>query len=131
MTERQRAVREVMREFASQPFEYGVLDCARFTAEVARRITGRDYLAGFRYTNEAEANAEISRYGSLVDAARSVLGVASSTLEDGDPCVVDLPRVGQALGVWCAGEVIVKTQGSAIKVGPRYLLSGWNLCRKL
>lgn len=124
---RRQAIRAVTAEYANQPFEYGSLDCAHFAGAVAEKITGVNYLASFMYTSEDEATELIKQHGSIANAARSVLGPATGALEDGDPCVVKLPIVGEALGFWCDGQVMVKTKGAAIKVDARLIVAGWSL----
>ncbi len=129
--DRLRAIREAMTEVASEPFEYGRVDCAHFADRVAQKLSGRSYLAGLAYSTEEEAEAIIAAHGSLSEACEAVIGLpATQALEDGDPCIVQIPTVGEAVGVFCQNSAIVKTKGSAVRMPARSIVKGWNLCHR-
>lgn len=125
---RERAVRQAMLELSGAPFEYGRVDCVKFTGRVTELITGTDYTRAFAWSSEEEAYGIIRRHGSLIRAIESVLGDAQSDGFDlGDPVVVNTPA-GQMAGVYTPDGVITKTRGSAIKIGVNRIIKGWHLC---
>ena len=116
-----------LNKWQRRQFNYGDADCCQFTAFVVKELTGRDYSSQFEYTSEAEAELIVGRKGELVDFITSVLGKASSELKDGDPCVVDIPIVGQVCGIKLSDKIVCLTEKGMVRIPDRYLLAGWSV----
>lgn len=127
---RKQAVRTTMLECASQPFEWGVLDCCLFAARVAERIEGVDYAAGFSHHDENSAAQYIATAGGLEQLITTTLDrdpVEINQLQCGDPVLLNLPTVGDVLGVYNGSDAIVKTPNHAIIISSSRILKGWQL----
>lgn len=116
-----------LNKWQRRQFKYGDADCCQFTAFVVKELTGRDYSSQFEYASEAEAELIVGRKGELVDFIASVLGKASSDLKDGDPCVVDIPIVGQVCGIKLSDKIVCLTEKGMVRIPDRYLLAGWSV----
>ena len=90
-----------------------------------QRATGKDYSAGFQYESEAQAELLVGREGDLVDFIGSILGKPVEQPEDGDPCVVELPIVGQVCGIKLTDYIVCLTTKGMARVPDRYLIAGW------
>jgi len=108
-------------------FEYGDADCCQFAAFIVKEMTGKDYISQFTYDSEEKANELISSEGELVNLVGTVLGEPSNELKDGDPCVVDLPVIGQVCGVKYKASVVCLTARGMKQIPDRYLISGWSV----
>ena len=120
-------VHSALNKWQRRQFNYGDADCCQFTAFVVKELTGRDYSSQFEYTSEAEAELIVGRKGELVDFIASVLGKASSELKDGDPCVVEIPIVGQVCGIKLSDKIVCLTEKGMVRIPDRYLLAGWSV----
>lgn len=109
-------------------FRYGDADCCQFIAHVIKHLGGEDHRDLFRYENEREAYQIISRFGTLTDFLRHVLGEPTKTLEDGDPVVCRLPTVGEFAGVKLGNQVVCLTQKGFARVKSSSIICGWNQC---
>lgn len=119
-----------MLEYANKPFEWGVLDCCQFTARVAHKITGIDYSKGFQYLTEDDAAMIVNSKGGLVDLVESILGCKPSPIEElkvGDPVIVLLPVIGDALGVYAGHQVICKSTNGTLTININRIIRGWHL----
>lgn len=108
-------------------FEYGNADCCQFAAFIVKEMTGKDYISQFTYDSEDQANELISNGGGLADLVGTVLGEPSDNLKDGDPCVVDLPIIGQVCGVKFRSFVVCLTAKGMKQIPDRYLVLGWSV----
>ena len=120
-------VHSALNKWQRRQFNYGDADCCQFTAFVVKELSGRDYSSQFKYTSEAEAELIVGREGELVDFIASVLGKASSELKDGDPCVVEIPIVGQVCGIKLSDKIVCLTEKGMVRIPDRYLLAGWSV----
>ena len=111
-------------------FTYGSKDCCQFAAHVAEVITGHNYVAQFAYASKAEADQLITPHGSLDGLVRPVLGEPSADLQDGDPVLVDMPIMGQAMGVKLGKNAVALYDARMIQIASRYWTHGWSLCRQ-
>ena len=121
------SVQMALNAWKRRQFEYGDADCCQFAAFIVKEMTGKDYISQFTYDSEEKANELISSKGALVDLVKSVLGEPSNELKDGDPCVVDLPIIGQVCGVKYKSNVVCLTDKGLTQIKDRYLLSGWSV----
>ena len=108
-------------------FEYGDADCCQFAAFIVKEMTGKDYIAQFTYDSEEKANELINSEGALVNLVGTVLGEPCDELKDGDPCVVDLPLIGQVCGVKYKDSVVCLTARGMKQIPDRYLILGWSV----
>lgn len=129
MNQRQQVVRHVLLHTANQPFQYGALDCVQFVNQSISIITGVDHAKSFKYETEQEANQIINRFGGLADLFTHFLGAPCplSQLDDGDPCLVTLPGVGELMGMRVNHAVMVKTTQGVITVQSKRIKKGWHL----
>jgi hypothetical protein len=119
-------VHAALNKWDRRQFQYGDADCCQFTAFIVKELTGKDYSQKFQYESAAQAELLVGREGELVDFIGSILGTASSDLKDGDPCVVDMPIIGQVCGIKLSDQIICLTEKGMTKVPDRYLLAGWS-----
>jgi len=121
------SVQMALNSWKRRQFEYGDADCCQFAAFIVKEMTGKDYISQFTYDSEEKANELISSEGELVNLVGTVLGEPSNELKDGDPCVVDLPVIGQVCGVKYKASVVCLTARGMKQIPDRYLISGWSV----
>ena len=124
------AVRETMLEYAGDPFAWGVLDCCQFAAKVAEKITGTDFSKGFFYASEDDAEGIINSANGLENLVTKILGVDSvgvEFLDVGDPVLVDIPVMGNMIGVFNGNHAIIKLKQRAVLIEGQRILKGWHL----
>ena len=121
------SVQMALNSWKRRQFEYGDADCCQFAAFIVKEMTGKDYISQFTYDSEEKANELISGEGALVNLVGTVLGEPSDNLKDGDPCVVDLPIIGQVCGIKYQGSVVCLTARGMKQIPDRYLISGWSV----
>ena len=114
-------------KWGRRDFKYGDADCCQFAAFIVKELTGKDYSEQFKYESEAQAEVLIGREGELVDFIGSILGDVSSDIKDGDPCIVDIPMIGQVCGVKLSDRVVCLTQKGMVQIPDRYLIAGWSV----
>jgi hypothetical protein len=120
-------VQTALNSWNRRQFEYGDADCCQFAAFIVKEMTGKDYISQFTYDSEEKANELISGEGALVDLVGTVLGEPSDDLKDGDPCIVDLPVIGQVCGVKYQKSVVCLTTRGMKQIPDRYLIIGWSV----
>lgn len=116
-----------LNKWQRREFNYGDADCCQFAAFIVKELTGRDYAADFQYNTEQEADNIISGCGDLKNLIVAILGNPSDELKDGDPCLIDMPIVGQIMGIKLGSQVVALTQKGLIRVQDRYLVCGWSV----
>jgi hypothetical protein len=116
-----------LNKWKRREFSYGDADCCQFAAFIVKELTGKDYSSEFSYSSEGEAEALIAQKGELVDFITGILGKPSFELKDGDPCIVNLPIVGQACGVKLSNHIVCLTEKGMVRVPNRYLIAGWSV----
>lgn len=127
---RRAAALSALNSWPNRPFAYGSADCCRLAAHVARELTGRDYLKGLSWSDEAEALALIRRAGGLAPLVSRQLGrpVPVEELEAGDPVLIKIREL-ELLGIWLEDRVAVLRPHGLGQIGPRHVAIGWPLCR--
>lgn len=120
------SVKMALNSWKRRQFEYGDADCCQFASHIVKEMTGKDYASRFEYQSESEANDLIAPHGSLLEFIESILGEPSSELKDGDPCVVELPLLGQVCGIKYQGSVVCITSKGMKQFPDRYLIQGWS-----
>ena len=120
-------VHAALNKWQRRQFKYGDADCCQFTAFIVKELTGKDYAAQFKYETEAQAEVLVGREGELVDFIGSILGQPIEQPEDGDPCIVDLPIVGQVCGIKLKDSVVCLTTKGMKTIPDRYLIAGWSV----
>ena len=120
-------VQTALNKWHRRQFNYGDADCCQFAAFIVNEMTGKNYASQFKYESEAQAEVLVGREGELVDFIESVLGEPSEDIKDGDPCVVDLPIIGQVCGIKYQGSVVCLTARGMKQIPDRYLISGWSV----
>jgi len=112
-------------------FQYGDSDCCRFVAHVAGEIIGKDLMAGFAYDDEVSAYSLVADHGGLEGLVTAALGVEPSNYYgNGDPVLVNLPIIGDAMGVALSGHAVCLTQVGMVRIKQRYIIKGWQICPK-
>ncbi len=120
-------VHAALNKWQRRPFAYGDADCCQFIAFVVKELTGTDYSAGFYYETEAQAEMLVNKEGDLVDFLHSVFGITTDSPEDGDPCVIKIPIVGQVGGIKLRNDVVCLTKNGMIQIPDRYLVASWRV----
>ena len=120
-------VHNALNKWKRREFSYGDADCCQFAAFIVKELTGKDYSEQFKYDSEAQAQVLVGREGELVDFIGSILGDVSSDINDGDPCIVDVPMIGQVCGVKLSDHVVCLTQKGMVQIPDRYLIAGWSV----
>lgn len=120
-------VHTALNKWKRREFSYGDADCCQFAAFIVKELTGKDYSEQFQYDSEAQAELLVGREGELVDFIGSILGDVSSDIKDGDPCIVDIPMIGQVCGVKLSDRVVCLTQKGMVQIPDRYLIAGWSV----
>lgn len=118
-------VHTALNKWQERTFSYGDSDCCQFTAFIVRELTGKDYTKGFAYDSEAQAHLIVERSGDLIDFLSDILGSPSADIKDGDPCVVEVPTIGQICGVALSGSVVCLTTNGMLPVPSRYVKASW------
>ena len=120
-------VHAALNKWQRREFKYGDADCCQFIAFIVKDLTGKDYASDFHYESEAQAEVLVGREGELVDFIGSILGQPIEQPEDGDPCIVDLPIVGQVCGIKLKDSVVCLTTKGMKTIPDRYLIAGWSV----
>ena len=116
-----------LNKWQRRTFSYGDADCCQFTAFIVKELTGKDFASRFNYSDEQTAYELVGTHGSLFDFIKSILGKPSDSLSDGDPCVIDVPLIGEVCGIKLRDKVVCLTEKGMIQVPDRYLLAGWSV----
>lgn len=122
-----KTITEALNAWKRRDFDYGDADCCQFAAFIVKEMTGKDYISEFTYNTEEQAEAFIKQEGALVDLVRTVLGKTSTELKDGDPCIIDLPVIGQVCGIKYQESVVCLTTKGMKQIPERYLIHGWSV----
>ena len=123
------SVLSALNKWERQEFHYGTVDCCQFAGFIVKELTGKDYLADFHYTSEADAESIIQGFGDLEDTAASVLGTPTEdiqSLKDGSPVIVKTPQ-GQVMGVKLGNTAVCLVHKGMIRIPKEYIASGWDL----
>lgn len=110
-------------------FEYGVSDCCSFVAHVTSEISGRDYRKFITYESEDQAYAIIEAHGGFANLMDSVFSHVGEP-KDGDPCLLNIPIVGELMGIKYQNSVVCVTKHGLTQIKDRYIIRGWNLCHR-
>lgn len=120
----------ILDEWPHTEFAYGRADCCRFAAFVAARLIGRDLMAGFAYTSEAEACEVLQRSGGLTGALKPILGdpAPKAYLEPGDPILIAAGGV-ELLGVYLGTRHVaaLDIHGGMREISLGFCPYGWRL----
>lgn len=131
MNTTQAAVIQALNSWKKRSFEYGKSDCCIFAAHVITEITGRDYIARFQYHNENDAAALIQQHGDLSGLVSYALGIKpGNNYIDGDPVMVRLRIVGDAMGIKFGEHAICLTKKGLARVHHRHIIEGWSVCHQ-
>lgn len=120
-------VLQALNKWEKRNFDYGDADCCQFAGFVVKELSGKDYLAGFDYNSEDEANQIIKSNGDLKDTVSSVLGEPTSdidTLPDGSPVLLDLPE-GSAMGIKLGKSAVGLVKKGMTKISNQHISVGW------
>ena len=120
-------ITQALNSWNRRDFNYGDSDCCQFAAFIVKQMTGKDFATDFNYQSEAQAYEIVEQEGTLADFLQTLLGNPSPELKDGDPCVVDLPIIGQVCGVKYKTNVVCLTDKGLTQIKDRYLLYGWSV----
>lgn len=115
------------------PIDYTRRDCARFAAGVVNELTGINYLEGFCYENEQEAEAAYKKFGGLSAAVTHAMRRDPLPAFELTPGAVVLWSVGGVDGLGIALDRTAKR--SAVLADPgmirelprRFIKHGWNI----
>lgn len=122
-------VARAINSWKRREFCYGDSDCCSFVAHVASELTGRDYRTFITYNSEQEAYSIIDSHGSFEALMDDVFKVRGQP-RDGDPCLMNIPIVGEIMGIKFNGGVVCVTKNGLIKIKERYIVRSWNLCHR-
>ena len=123
-------IKAALNRWKRRQFNYGDADCFMFACFIIKEMTGKDYASQYEYGSEKEAYETVERVGGsqkLSDALKNVFENPTLDLKDGDPCVVDVPMIGEITGVKMDDFVICITAKGMSKIPTRYLIAGWSL----
>ena len=124
-------VRQALNSWKRRQFEYGDADCCQFVAHVIFELTGKDYIEGFGYNSEKDADQILAEHGGLEGLVSFALQtLPSKDYGDGDPVIVNLPIIGQAMGIKFGTEAVCLTEKGMARVNQRYIIKGWNICHQ-
>lgn len=127
----QSLVRSALNTWRRRPFDYADCDCCQFVAHILLELTGHDYRAGLEYKGEAGAESLLAKHGGLAGIMCHAFGVQSSPdYCDGDPVMVRLPIVGDAMGIKLGGSVVCLTKKGFATVPIKFAVQGWPICRQ-
>lgn len=120
---------KAVNSWSRRQFDYGDSDCCAFVAHVASELTGRDYRRFITYNSEQEAYDIIRAHGSF-EALMDTVFDKSGDPAEGDPCLMDIPIVGELMGIKFKDGVVCVTKKGLVKLPDRYIVKGWNLCHR-
>lgn len=123
------SVRQALNTWKRREFKYGDADCCSFVAHVASELTGRDYRQFITYANEAEAYGIIASHGGF-EALMDSIFIHQGEPKDGDPCLLNIPIVGEIMGIKYQNSVVCVTKHGLTQIKDRYIVRGWNLCHR-
>ena len=127
----QLTVIQALNSWKRRQFKYGDSDCCQFVSHVLLELTGKDYIQKFGYDTEGAAEQILAEHGGLEGLVSYALQESpSDNFGDGDPVIVELPIIGQAMGIKLGNEVVCLTQKGMTKVSARYIFRGWKICHQ-
>lgn len=127
---------ESLRKFENAKFEYGVLDCCLFVADVLRDTTGKDYAQKYRgqYTGEFGAIKTIMKHGSFINLMCSVLGDPRPfwVVRPGDPVLlrpetVVQDAIGNGIGIFDGDQIVYLTECGLARAPLSAARGCWNV----
>ena len=124
-------IHQALNKWRKRNFDYGDADCCQFAGFIVQELTGKDYLASFRYESQPEADNIISGFGGLQHTVASVLGPSEGSfhiLDDGSPVLCEMPY-GQLLGVKLGPVAIALGKKGFINMPQSSFKAGWNICK--
>ena len=124
---RRRQTLAAFNEWKKRDFTWGDAYCCQFAAYVAKKITGIDYVSAFKYDSEDDAQRIIDKDGGLSALLTRVLGNPSDERADGDPVLLDIPLMGELVGVGLGTAAVALTERSMLRIDSRYVVRGWHL----
>ena len=120
-------VKQAFNSWSRRKFQYGDADCCSFVAHVASELTGEDYRKYITYKSQSEAYDIIEAHGGFEALMDSVFKMRGDPT-DGDPCLLDLPVVGEIMGIKYGKGVVCITKFGLSEFPDRYIKRSWNLC---
>lgn len=123
------SVRWAISSWKRRNFNYGDADCCSFVAHVASELTGRDYRRFITYASEREAYDIIEAHGGFEALMDSVFKVRGEP-QEGDPCLLNIPIVGEIMGIKYQNSVVCVTKHGLTQIKERYIVRSWNLCHR-
>ena len=122
-------VRRAFNSWKRREFSYGDSDCCSFVAHVASELTGSDFRRFISYHSESQAYDIIDAHGGFEALMDEVFKVSAEP-KDGDPCLMNLPLVGEIMGIKFGDQVVCVTKSGLAQMPSRYIVKGWNLCHR-
>lgn len=113
-----------------QQFAYGTADCCQFIAHMIKSLGGPDYSDFADYDSHESAQAIIDQHGGLGGFIESVLGDPSDDLDDGDPVLCAIPKIGEVMGVKWRNGVVCLVEKGMIHLSGKYVSKGWSVCHR-
>lgn len=124
-------VHQALNKWRKRNFDYGDADCCQFAGFIVYELTGKNFLQGFGYRSEDEAEKIINSFGDLELTASSVLGSPEAkfeSLDDGSPVLCALPY-GTLMGIKLGNVVIALGKKGFINIPSSMFKVGWNICK--
>lgn len=126
---REQAVREVCRSLGEKPFKWGDMDCCQIARHIYIAVNGNDPATHLQYDSEESALGIISRHGGLAGLMTSILGpsVAVAETQIADILRLDLPHVGEIIGIRVGDGALVPVSRGLHKADLRHAIEGWRI----
>jgi hypothetical protein len=126
---REKAIRKVCRELGDKPFKWGDMDCCQIARHIYIAIHGNDPATHLQYDSEESALEIISKHGGLAGLMTSILGHSVEVAETqiADILRLDLPHVGEIIGIRVGDGALVPVSTGLHKADLRHAIEGWRI----
>lgn len=113
-------IRNNLRIYSCEPFEWGTMDCMQFVSKVL------DIEHSYQYSNETEATKLMQDYGGMIGFISHVLNQhPSKNYVVGDPVVVYIWG-RNFCGIEMINSVVVKSEVGVIEIPKKFIIAGWH-----
>ena len=118
-------VMKALNKWEKRDFALGDADCCQFLAFMVEELTGNRWGAEYRYKTQPEADRIIAENDGMAGLISKYLGEPRQPEKDGDPCLVELPIIGELMGVKLGKDVVCLVKTGFVRVAGRHIKLGW------
>lgn len=116
---------KALNNWERRDFALGDADCCQFVAFMVEELTGKRWGGEYRYETQPEADRIIAENDGMAGLISKYLGKPTQPEKDGDPCLVELPIIGELMGIKLGEQVVCLCTKGFVRVAARHIKLGW------